>query len=364
MMTPIPFLDLEATYLEQQSDLNEAYERVMHSGRWILGDELIGFETEYAGSCGAQHCIGVGNGLDALSLALEALGIGAGDEVVVPAHTFVATWIAILRCGATPVPVEPTSHPYLALGDNLLAAMTPRTRAILPVHLYGEVVDLSRLVDACQARGIHVVEDAAQAHGASRSHPGIAACYSFYPGKNLGAFGDGGAIVTNDAGLAEKLRAMRNYGSLERYRHDVPGVNSRLDELQAAFLRVKLSRLDDYNNRRAALAAFYSQELLGVGDLQLPAAACDGRHAWHLYVLQTANRDALQSYLAEHGCETFVHYPTAVYRMPPYRQFGPAELTASDRLSARILSLPMGPHLSLQQAREVCKLIREFFARR
>jgi dTDP-3-amino-3,4,6-trideoxy-alpha-D-glucose transaminase len=364
MMTPIPFLDLGATYLEQQSDLNAAYERVMHSGRWILGDELIRFETEFAGSCGAQHCIGVGNGLDALSLALEALDIGAGDEVVVPAHTFVATWIAILRCGATPVPVEPTRHPYLALGDDLLGAVTPRTRAIVPVHLYGEVVDLSRLADECHARGIHVIEDAAQAHGASRSHPGMAACYSFYPGKNLGAFGDGGAIVTNDAGLAENLKALRNYGALERYRHDVPGVNSRLDELQAAFLRVKLSRLDDYNSRRAAIAAFYGQELLGVGDLQLPAAADDGRHAWHLYVLQTARRDALQSYLSVHGCETLVHYPTPVYRMLPYRQFGPAELTASDRLSARILSLPIGPHLSLQQANEVCELVREFFAGR
>ena len=364
MMTPIHFLDLEAGYLEQQSDLDAAYGRVMRSGRWILGDELSRFETEFAGSCGAQLCIGVGNGLDALSLALEALGIGAGDEVVVPAHTFVATWIAILSCGATPIPVEPTSHPYLALGDDLLAAVTPRTRAMVPVHLYGEVVDLGRLVDSCQARGIHVIEDAAQAHGVSRSHLGMAACYSFYPGKNLGAFGDGGAIVTNDAGLAEKLRAMRNYGSLERYRHDVPGVNSRLDELQAAFLRVKLSRLDDYNNRRATIAAVYGQKLLGVGDLQLPADADNGRHAWHLYVLQTAHRDALQSYLAEHGCETLVHYPTPVYRMLPYSQFGPAELTASDRLSARILSLPIGPHLSLQQTHEVCKLIREFFARR
>lgn len=363
MMARIPFLDLEAAYLEQQSHLDAAYDRVMHSGRWILGDELSRFETEFAGSCGAQHCIGVGNGLDALSLALEALGIGAGDEVVVPAHTFVATWIAILRCGATPVPVEPTSHPYLALGDDLLAAVTPRTRAIVPVHLYGEVVDLGRLVDSCQAQGIHVIEDTAQAHGVSRLHLGMAACYSFYPGKNLGAFGDGGAVVTNDAGVAEKLRAMRNYGSLERYRHDVPGINSRLDELQAAFLRVKLSYLDDYNNRRASIAAFYAQELLGVGDLQVPAVADDGSHAWHLYVLQTAHRDALQSYLAEHGCETLVHYPTPVYRMLPYRQFGPAELTASDRLSARILSLPMGPHLSREQAREVCTLIHAFFDR-
>ncbi len=361
-MTRIPFLDLEAVYLEQQTDFDAAYARVMRSGRWILGEELVNFETEFARSCGTRHCIGVGNGLDALFLSLEALGVGTGDEVVVPAHTFVATWIAILRCGATPVPVEPTSHLYLALGDDLFAAVTPRTRAIVPVHLYGEVVDLGQLVDACQARGIHVVEDAAQAHGASRSHFGIAACYSFYPGKNLGAFGDGGAIVSNDVGLAEKLRAMRNYGSLERYRHDSPGINSRLDELQAAFLRVKLARLEDYNARRAASATIYGQELLRVGDLQLPAN--DGRHAWHLYVLQTGHRDALQSYLAEHGCETLVQYPTPIYRMPPYRQFGPAELTASDRISARILSLPMGPHLSLQQTHEVCKLVREFFARR
>ena len=362
-MTHIPFLNLEAAYMEQQTELDAAYARVMQSGSWILGDELSRFETEFAGTCGAQYCIGVGNGLDALFLALDSLGIGVGDEVVVPAHTFVATWIAILRCGATPIPVEPISHPYLALGDDLLAALTPRTRAIVPVHLYGEVIDLRGLVEECQARGIHIVEDAAQAHGTSRSYRGTAACYSFYPAKNLGAFGDGGAIVTNDAALAGKLRAMRNYGSLERYKHANAGVNSRLDELQAAFLRVKLSRLDDYNNRRAAIAAIYGQELLGVGDLQLPAVADGGRHAWHLYVLQTAHRDALQSYLAGHGCETLVHYPTPVYRMLPYRQFGPAKLTASDRLSARILSLPIGPHLSRKQASEVCKLIRAFFDR-
>ena len=364
MTTRIPFLDLEAGYLEQQSELDAAYGRVMRSGRWILGDELSRFETEFAGSCGVRHCIGVGNGLDALSLAFEALGIGAGDEVVVPAHTFVATWIAILSCGAIPVPVEPMSHPYLALGDDLLAAVTPRTRAIVPVHLYGEIVDLDRLMDSCKAQGIHVIEDAAQAHGVSRSHFGMAACYSFYPGKNLGAFGDGGAIVTNDPGLAGKLRAMRNYGSLERYRHDVAGVNSRLDELQAAFLRVKLSRLVDYNNRRATIATVYGQELLGVGDLQLPADPGRDHHTWHLYVVQTAHRAALQQHLAQQGCETLVHYPTPIYRMPPYLRFGPADTSATDRLSTRILSLPMGPHLSLQQAHEVCELIRKFFAGR
>jgi dTDP-3-amino-3,4,6-trideoxy-alpha-D-glucose transaminase len=364
MMTPIPFLDLGATYLEQQSDLDAAYVRVMRSGRWILGDELSRFETEFAVSCGSQHCVGVGNGLDALYLALEALGIGTGDEVVVPAHTFVATWIAILRCGATPVPVEPTNHPYLALGDSLLAAMTPRTRAIVPVHLYGEVIDLRALGSECHARGIHIVEDAAQTHGVRLGNRGDAICYSFYPGKNLGSFGDGGAIVTSDPALAEKLRAIRNYGSLERYRHDFPGINSRLDELQAAFLRVKLSRLDDYNGRRAAVAAVYGQELPGIGDLQLPADPGRGRHTWHLYVVQTAHRDALQEHLRQHGCETLVHYPTPIYRMLPYMRFGPTDTTATDRLSARILSLPMGPHLSLQQAHEVCELIREFFARR
>lgn len=363
-MTRIPFLDLEAAYLEQQTDLDAAYARVMRSGRWILGKELVNFETEFAPICGTRHCIGVGNGLDALFLALEALGVGVGDEVVVPAHTFVATWIAILRCRATPVPVEPTSHPYLALGDDLLAAVTPRTRAIMPVHLYGEVVDLGVLGSECRSRGIHIVEDAAQTHGVRLGNQGDATCYSFYPGKNLGGFGDGGAIVTNDSALAEKLRAIRNYGSIERYRHNLPGINSRLDELQAAFLRVKLSRLDDYNGRRAAAAAVYSQELRGVGDLQLPTDPGPGRHTWHLYVVQTAHRDALQEHLAQRGCETLVHYPTPIYRMLPYIGFGPTESTATDRLSARILSLPIGPHLSLQQAHEVCELTREFFARR
>jgi len=364
MMSRIPFLDLEAAYLEQQADLDAAYARVMRSGRWILGGELEQFEAAFARSCGADHCIGVGNGLDALFLALEALGVGEGDEVVVPAHTFAATWIAILRCRAKPVPVEPTSHPYLALVDDLLAAVTPRTRVIMPVHLYGEVVDLGALGSECRARNIHIVEDAAQTHGVRLGNRGDATCYSFYPGKNLGCFGDGGAIVTDDQALAEKLKATRNYGSLERYRHDLPGINSRLDELQAAFLRVKMSRLDDYNGRRAAVAAVYGQELLGVGDLQLPVNPGRGRHTWHLYVIQTAHRDALQEHLAGHGCETLVHYPTPIYRMLPYLHFGSTDTTATDRLSARILSLPMGPHLSLQQTHEVCKLIREFFARR
>ena len=363
-MTRIPFLDLEAAYLEQQADLDAAYTRVMRSGRWILGGELEQFEAAFAHSCGARHCIGVGNGLDALFLALEALGVGEGDEVVVPAHTFAATWIAILRCRATPVPVEPASHPYLALGDDLLAAVTPRTKVILPVHLYGEVVDLSALGSECRSRGIHIVEDAAQAHGVRLGNLGDATCYSFYPGKNLGCFGDGGAIVTNDPALAEKLRAMRNYGSIERYRHDLPGLNSRLDELQAAFLRVKLSRLDDYNKRRAAIAAVYGQELLGIGDLQLPVDPGPERHTWHLYVVQTAHRDALQKHLSRNGCETLVHYPTPIYRMVPYLRFGSTDITATDRLSARIFSLPIGPHLSLQQAHDVCDLTREFFAGR
>ena len=363
-MTRIPFLDLEAAYLEQQPDLDAAYARVMRSGRWILGGELHQFEATFAQSCGARHCIGVGNGLDALFLALEALGVGVGDEVVVPAHTFAATWIAILRCRATPVPVEPTSHPYLALGEDLLAAVTPRTRVIMPVHLYGEVVDLGALSSECRTRGIHIVEDAAQAHGVRLGNRGSAACYSFYPGKNLGGFGDGGAIVTDNPALAEKLRAIRNYGSVERYRHDLPGINSRLDELQAAFLRVKLSRLDDYNKRRTAVAAVYGQELLGVGDLQLPADSGRDRHTWHLYVVQTDHRAALQQHLAQYGCETLVHYPTPVYRMLPYMRFGPTDTTATDRLSNRILSLPMGPHLSLEQAHEICELVRKFFAGR
>jgi dTDP-4-amino-4,6-dideoxygalactose transaminase len=361
-MARIPFLDLKAAYLEQETDFDKAYARVMRSGRWILGDELVSFEREFAHAFDVRHCIGVGNGLDALFVSLAALGIGAGDEVVVPAHTFVATWIAILRCQATPVPVEPRSHPYLALSDDLIAAVTPRTRAIVPVHLYGEAIDLRSLASVCRARGLHIVEDAAQVHGLLGSHLGVAACYSFYPGKNLGAFGDGGAVVTNDEVLAKKLNAMRNYGSIERYHHDSSGINSRLDEIQAAFLRVKLSRLETYNKRRARIAAIYSQELRGIGDLELPPEPGPRPHAWHLFVVQTAHRDALQKYLAQRGCETLVHYPTPIYRMPPYSQFGPTDYTATDRLSARILSLPMGPHLSQPQAYEVCEHVRNFFA--
>jgi dTDP-3-amino-3,4,6-trideoxy-alpha-D-glucose transaminase len=358
----ISFLDLDAAYREQQTDLDAACARVMNSGRWIIGAELSAFESEFAASCAAQYCVGVGNGLDALYLTLQSLGIKAGDEVIVPAHTFVATWIAILRCGAKPVAVEPTRHPYLALGDELLNAVTPRTKAILPVHLYGEIVDVGELAAECRRRDIQIVEDAAQAHGAGVAHKGIAACYSFYPGKNLGCFGDGGAIVTNDAALATRLRAARNYGSIERYQHVLSGINSRLDELQAAFLRVKLSRLADYNTRRSGIAAMYSRELKGVGDLQLPPESGPRAHVWHLYVVQTAHRDALQKYLADRGCETLVHYPTPIYRMPPYAQFGPTGCTPTDRVSARVLSLPIGPHFSQHQAYEVCENIQEFFA--
>jgi dTDP-3-amino-3,4,6-trideoxy-alpha-D-glucose transaminase len=363
----IPFLDARAGYLADRDELDAAYARVMDSGRWILGQELAAFEAEFAAYCGTTHGIGVANGLDALQLALAALGVGPGDEVVVPAHTFVATWIAVVQTGATPVAVEPADDGFLPSVEAIAAAIGPRTRAVIAVHLYGSVEGIDAIAALCAQRGIALVEDAAQAHGASSG--GIRAgahgrlgCFSFYPGKNLGAYGDGGAVVTSDPELATRLRAMRNYGGIEKYAHDEPGTNSRLDELQAAFLRVRLRGLDRDNARRARLAQVYRAALADVPGLALPAAGAPGSHAWHLFVVRSTHRDALQAHLARNGCQTLIHYPRPVYRYAPYAAMAPATVSPADRLCAEVLSLPIGPHLAEDQVRAVCALVAGFQA--
>ncbi len=362
----IPFLDLASLVATDRDELIQTFTRVFDSGRFVMGPELEAFEQEFAAYCGTKYAAGVGNGLDALYLALVALGIGHGDEVIVPAHTFVATWLAITRCGATPIAIEPDAYSCLVNAQAVAKKLSSRTRAVVAVHLYGSVTGIDDIKALCHQHGVPLIEDAAQAHGAASGgvragNFGIAGCFSFYPSKNLGAFGDGGAIVSNDLALIDSVRKLRNYGSKVRYQHEVEGINSRLDDIQAAFLRVRLRRLDAENRRRQAIAQLYLARLANIAGLQLPAVGDDGSHVWHLFVVQTPFRDALQKYLLAHGCETLIHYPSPVYRFAPFRMFSPPDESVSDRLAAQVLSLPMGAHLRDADVETVCRYIAAFF---
>lgn len=348
----IPFLDLKAINLASRDDLVAAFTRVLDSGWYVLGQEVRQFEAEYAAFCGSAHCVGVANGLDALELALRALGVGAGDEVIVPSNTYIATWLAVTHVGAIPVPVEPDPRSFNLDPARVEAAITARTRALMPVHLYGQAADLDPLLELAKHRGLFVVEDAAQAHGARYrgrrvgAH-GDAVAWSFYPGKNLGALGDGGAVTTNRPEIAERIQVLRNYGSRVKYHNEVPGYNARLDELQAALLRVKLPRLDADNQHRARLARRYLEKLaplqaLGLG---LPTVPAWADPVWHLFVVTHPRRDALAQHLQEAGVGTVIHYPVAPHLQPAYASLGlgAGALPISERLHAQVLSLPIGP---------------------
>ncbi|MCK9688350.1 DegT/DnrJ/EryC1/StrS family aminotransferase [Scleromatobacter humisilvae] len=360
----IPFLDLKAVNQAHRADLVAAFERVLDSGWYIMGNELTRFEAEYADYCGARECVGVANGLDALTLSLRALGVGPGDEVIVPSNTYIATWLAVSHVGATPVPVEPDDRTANVDPARLEAALTPRTRVIMPVHLYGQPVELAPLLAFARKHGLKVVEDGAQAHGARYKGERLGAhgdivTWSFYPGKNLGALGDGGAITTNDAALAASIRELRNYGSKAKYHNDVIGYNSRLDELQAALLRAKLPALDAENRQRSLIAERYLQALAGTS-LQLPEVHPDCESAWHLFVVRHPQRDALARLLAERGIGTVIHYPIAPHLQPAYAPLGIAAgtLPISERLHREVISLPISPVMSLQQADEVAAGVR------
>jgi len=345
-------------------ELEAAYRRVAASGRLILGPELAAFESEFAAYCGAAHAVGVGNGLDALTLALRAAGVGAGDEVIAPSHTFVATWLAIAATGARPVPVEPDPATCTLTAEAVAAAVTPRTAAVIPVSLYGHPVDIDPLLAVCKRHGLFVLEDAAQSHGAayegrrtgSLAH---ATAFSFYPTKNLGALGDAGAVTTSDAGLAERLRKLRNYGSIRKYEHEHAGVNSRLDELQAAFLRAKLPRLDAANDRRRAHAAAYAETLGGAAGLTLPVEASWARHVYHLYVVRSPERDALQARLEAAGVQTLIHYPTPCHLQPAFADLGfrSGQFPLAERLAREVLSLPMWPGMPAEGPAKVAELL-------
>ncbi|MGN5636989.1 DegT/DnrJ/EryC1/StrS family aminotransferase [Streptomyces sp. AC154] len=360
----VPFHDLRDLHAlgGVQAEIDAAVLRVSRSGRYLLGPELEAFEEEYARYCENAHCVGVGSGLGALELTLRALGIGEGDEVIVPGHTYIASWLAVSATGARPVPVEPEAGSYLIDPDRLAAAITPRTRAVMPVHLYGHPVDLDAIEAVTAPRGIPVVEDAAQAHGARykgrRIGSRYAAAFSFYPGKNLGALGDAGAVVTSDPELAGQIRLLRNYGSREKYRHEVRGTNSRLDEIQAAALRAKLPYLDAWNAHRGTIAARYTEGLSGLPGVVPPAVRSWAEPVWHQYVLRTAHREELRQALTGAGVESLVHYPIAVHRSGAYAGTRSEPLPRSERLAAQVLSLPMGPQLIARDAETVIAAVR------
>jgi dTDP-4-amino-4,6-dideoxygalactose transaminase len=366
----VPFLPLRGAGDELRAELDLAWQSVLESGSYILGEQVRSFEREFAAYCGTRHCVGVGNGLEALTLALRAWDIGAGDEVIVPSNTYIATWLAVSAAGATPVPVEPDPATYNIDPERIAAAITPRTRAILPVHLYGMAAHMTPIMQLAEARGLKVLEDAAQAHGARCGSKrtgalGHAAAFSFYPTKNLGALGDAGAVLTDDASLATRVARLRNYGSSERNRNEELGSNSRLDELQAALLRVKLRHLDEWNARRTRLAALYL-DLLEACPLQLPAVARGFEHAWHLFVVRTAQRDGLQADLAAAGVDTLIHYPTPPHLQAAYHGLGlaPGALPLSERIHREVLSLPLSPQHTEAQIRYVAAQLRAAVANR
>lgn len=361
MGTTIDFLNLGRLNAAHAEGIQAAVQRVLASGWYLHGGELEAFEREFAAYSEVEHCIGVANGLDALHLILRGYGIGAGDEVIVPSNTFIATWLAVTHAGATPVPVEPDPVTFNIDPARIEAAITPRTRAIMPVHLYGQPADMDPINEIARRHGLKVIEDAAQAHGArykGRRTGGLgdAAGFSFYPGKNLGALGDGGAITTGDAALAARLRQLRNYGSSVKYRHELQGFNSRLDEIQAAVLRVKLAALDADNEARRALARHYLTALAPLAadtGLLLPQVPAWAEPVWHLFVVRHPDRDALRAPLARAGIECLIHYPTPCHRQPAYA--GPTwpDMPLTDRLHAEILSLPMAPYLGVAEVRQV-----------
>lgn len=364
----VPFLDVRAAYLELKLEIDAALFRVLESGRYILGPEVEAFEAEFATYCGARHSIGVASGLDALHLSLRALGVGPGDEVIVPSHTFIATWLAVTQCGARPVPVEPIESTFNLDPALIEASITAKTKVILPVHLYGQPADMDPILAIARRHGLRVLEDAAQAHGACYkgkrigSH-GDAVAWSFYPVKNLGAFGDAGAVTTDDPDLAQRIRLLGNYGSRLKYVNETQGYNSRLDPLQAAVLRVKLRHLDAWNERRSEIARRYSAAMVNTG-LILPTVPAWATPVWHLYVTRYPQRDVLQTALADAGIGALIHYPIPPHLQGAYaaQEFGKGAFPVSERIHDTVLSLPVGPHMTEAEVMTVIEAIQRYAA--
>lgn len=363
----IPFLDLKAINQTLRQELDAAYHRVMRSGWYILGEELEAFEQEFSTYCHAKYCVGVGNGLEALKLILVGYGIGPGDEVIVPANTYIATWLAVSHAGAVPVPVEPDERTYNIDPTLIEAAITEKTKAILVVHLYGQPADMDPINEVAHRYGLKVIEDAAQAHGACYKGRragalGDAAGFSFYPGKNLGAIGDGGAIVTSDADLADSVKVLRNYGSREKYHNEVVGYNSRLDPLQAAFLRVKLAYLDEWNQRRKIIADRYLAAFNDRDLITAPSILESIESSWHLFVIRHNWRDRLQTFLANKKIQTLVHYPIPPHLSMAYDTFKykRGNFPVTERISKSILSVPLYPTIPDENIDYICASIKNF----
>lgn len=369
----VPFVDLATHTRSFLDEAETAIREVALRASFILGEDTTRFEDEFSAYLGVKYAIGVGNGLDALRLALESLEVGAGDEVIAPANTFIATALAIHGVGATPVFVDCDPQTYGIESKLVESAVTPRTRAIIPVHLAGRAADMKPLLDIAKQHGLKIVEDVAQAPGAkyelsdgTHRHCGAlanAGCFSFYPGKNLGCWGDGGLVATDDQNLADKLRQLRHYGQKVRYQHTVKGCNSRLDTLQAAILRIKLPRLDDWNAKRILRAQRYRELLAEVADIEFHDAGPRGSHVYHLFVIETDQRDKLHTHLTQAGIETLIHYPRPIHLQPAFADLGykAGDFPCAERAARRMLSLPIYPELSDEQQDHVADAIRKFF---
>ena len=364
MIESIPFLCLNRQHKDIRFLLDQAYKRVMDSGHFILGPEIEAFESEFALYSEVKYCVGVGNGLDALHFLLLAYGVGEGDEVIVPSNTFIATWLAVSKCGAIPVAVEPNMMSYNLDPSLIERLITVRTRCIIPVHLYGQPADMDAINEIAKKYNLVVIEDAAQSQGAlyngkktgSLAH---AAGTSFYPGKNLGALGDGGAILTNDYSIAEKVRKLRNYGASIKYHHDILGFNSRLDEMQAAFLRVKIKMLDHWNNSREIFALKYNQ-LLKDSTVITPNIQENKKSSWHLYVIRSKKRDQLKNYLEHNQISTVIHYPIPPHKQNSYQPLNNLHYPIAEKLAKEVLSLPLFYSIKDEEVERVAQKIIEF----
>jgi dTDP-4-amino-4,6-dideoxygalactose transaminase len=364
----IPFVSFQHMNNEIRHDLSLSFENFIDKGWYILGDQVKQFEEDYAEFCTSRHAVGVANGLDALIIALKTINIGAGDEVIVPSNTYIASWLAVSYVGATPIPVEPKIETYNINPDLIEAAITPKTKAIMPVHLYGQCCEMDAIMNIAQKHNLYVVEDNAQSQGATYNGKvtvsfGHINGTSFYPGKNLGAYGDAGAITTNDEQLYNRANVIRNYGSQKKYYNEIKGINSRLDELQAGFLSIKLKRLHKWSEQRNHIASLYNQLLNGVGDVITPVLAQGSTSVYHLYVIRTNKRDELQQYLNTHGIGTLIHYPLPPHLQEAYQELGykKGDLPLAEKIADTCLSLPMFPGLTDEQVTQVCNSIKQFY---
>ncbi len=364
----VPFLDLRIQTAEVEAEVMAGVQDLLKRGDFVLGDGVARFEAEFAAFCECDHSIGVASGFDALKLIFRAMDIGPGDEVITTSHTFIATALAISSVGASPVLIEVDPDTYTMDPSKIEAALTERTKAILPVHLYGQPAEMVPLLELAKKHGLKLIEDACQAHGARSDGRragsiGDAAAFSFYPGKNLGAFGDGGAVTTNDATLAERIRTLRNYGSAQKYFHDELGENSRLDTIQALVLSEKLKKLEGWNIERRAAAEQYTKQLCGVGDIKTPTTRKGAEPVFHLYVIQTKRRDELQEHLKAQGIDSLIHYPVPVHLQKAYSSKGwkKGDFPQTEQLAGNILSLPVFPGITDAQIETVCESIRQFY---